>query len=129
MISVIEPNAGNCKICVGCSPLFGVVDSHKSCLEAEGKALSLVGKPIYYRRYAACGFLFTDAFDDWSAEAFLKHIYNDDYSLVDPDYTAARSANNAKVIAQTFWASRDSLNPGALAIPRSRRGRYGGSAG
>ncbi len=110
MFQAASPNLGNCKICGGPSPLFGVVDFNKSCLEAHGKTLSLSGKPVYYRRCGSCGFLFTDAFDDWSPEAFLKHIYNNDYAVVDPDYAAARPVNNAKAIAQTFGASRDVLS-------------------
>jgi SAM-dependent methyltransferase len=94
----------------GPSPLFGVVDFHKSCVEAQGKRLDLSGRPIYYRRCSACGFLFTDEFDDWSTEAFLKHIYNSDYVVVDPDYAGARPARNAKVVAETFRASRESLS-------------------
>jgi Methyltransferase domain len=110
MLLAADPNPCNCKVCGGPSPLFGVVDFHKSCIEAQGKTLTLSGKPIYYRRCISCEFLFTDAFDDWSPEAFLKHIYNDDYTIVDPDYTAARPVNNAKVIAQTFQSSRNSLS-------------------
>jgi methyltransferase family protein len=110
MITVGNPQSSSCKICGGPSPLFGVVDFHKSCLEAQGKSLRLSGKPVYYRRCTACEFLFADEFDDWSTEAFLKHIYNDDYSIVDPDYAAVRPIGNAKVIAQTFQSSREALS-------------------
>jgi|SRR3984893_17413219 len=110
MFMAVNPQPRDCKICGGCSPLFGVVDFHKSCIEAQGKCLNLSGKPIYYRRCTACGFLFTDEFDDWSSEAFLKYIYNNDYAVVDPDYVAARPTNNAKLIEQAFQASRDTLS-------------------
>jgi len=106
VLNVINPQPTACKICDGASPLFGVVDFHKSCIEARGKCLNVSGKPIYYRRCDACGFLFTEAFDDWSAQAFVKYIYNDDYVLVDPDYAAARPTNNAGVIAKAFQAAR-----------------------
>jgi hypothetical protein len=90
--------------------LFGVVDFHKSCIESQGKILDLSGRPIYYRRCSGCGFVFTDEFDDWSTEAFLAHIYNDEYILVDPDYVIARPTNNAKIIAEAFHASRNFLS-------------------
>jgi SAM-dependent methyltransferase len=110
MFPAANPNPLACKICGGPSPLYGVVDFHKSCLEAQGKLLSLSGTPIYYRRCRECAFVFTEAFDDWSPEAFLEHIYNNEYAFVDPDYVEARPMNNAKIIAQTFRASREALS-------------------
>ena len=53
-----------CKICGGTTALYGVVDLNKSCEEHRGFRLPLAGIPVYYRRCAGCGFLFTDAFDD-----------------------------------------------------------------
>ncbi len=47
MFMVVNPSPSNCKICGGASPLFGVVDFHKSCIEAQGKTLNLSGRPIY----------------------------------------------------------------------------------
>jgi hypothetical protein len=48
-------------------------------------------------------------FDDWSAEAFLAHIYNSSYIHVDPDYASARPVSNASAIAETLRAARDSI--------------------
>jgi hypothetical protein len=110
MLTIVDPNPCSCKICGNPSPLFGVVDFHKSCIEAQGKILDLSGKPIYYRRCTVCGFAFTREFDDWSTQAFLTHIYNHDYILVDPDYVAARPTSNAKVVAEIFLASRNDLS-------------------
>ncbi len=104
MFPVTNPSSINCKICDGSAPLIGVVDFHKSCIELNGKKLSLSGIPIYYRRCQRCGFLFTTAFDDWSHGAFTRHIYNADYEIVDPDYELARPAANARLICQ--WLSR-----------------------
>ncbi len=72
--------------------------------------MNVSGKPIYYRRCDACGFLFTEAFDDWSPEALLKYIYNDDYVLVDPDYVVVRPTNNAGVVAKAFEGARAELS-------------------
>jgi SAM-dependent methyltransferase len=110
LFTIVNPNPSGCKICGGPSPLFGVVDFHKSCIEARGKILNLSGRPIYYRRCTNCAFTFTDEFDDWSTEAFLAHIYNHEYAVVDPDYGVARPTSNAKVIAETFLASKNSLS-------------------
>ncbi len=93
-----------CKVCDGSAPLYGVVDFHKSCQEERGFRLPLSGLPIYYRRCANCQFLFTDAFDDWSTEQFKRHIYNDGYLTVDPDYLTERPRSNAEVVARLWGA-------------------------
>src|SRR5580692_5710694 len=110
MLTVVNPQLRECKICSRPSPLFGVVDFHKSCIEAQGRCLNISGKPVYYRRCTGCGFLFTEQFDDWSVEAFLKYIYNQDYKIVDPDYMEVRPANNAKVIERAFAGSRGTIS-------------------
>jgi 2-polyprenyl-6-hydroxyphenyl methylase/3-demethylubiquinone-9 3-methyltransferase len=91
-----------CKICGQAAPLYGVVDFNKSCEEHRGLRLPLAGIPIYYRRCTACGFLFTDAFDDWSVDEFRAHIYNDGYATVDPDYQTARPNANAETVLK-YW--------------------------
>src|ERR1700753_3372980 len=109
MVKIGNRDARDCKIGSGPSPLFGVVDFHKSCIEAQGQRLPLSGRPIYYRRCTACGFAFTDEFDDWSAETFLAHVYNSSYIHVDPDYTSVRPLSNASVVANTFRDARESI--------------------
>jgi hypothetical protein len=91
-----------CKICAGASSLFGVVDMHRPC-EIGGASPPLSGVPIYYRRCAACGFLFTDAFDDWNHDQFKAHIYNDGYIAFDPGYLTTRPTANANMVAN-LWA-------------------------
>jgi SAM-dependent methyltransferase len=98
-----------CKICGGQSPLFGVVDLTKCCEEARGKRLPLSGIPVYYRRCRICGFLFTDAFDDWSEADFKAGIYNAGYLEVDPDYKEVRPHGNAELVQQLFGASKAEL--------------------
>ena len=93
-----------CKICGGPAPLYGVVDFHKCCEELRGFRLPLSGVPIYYRRCQTCGFLFTDAFDNWSDDQFRDHIYNTDYHMVDPDYRVARPSSNAVSVVQLWGA-------------------------
>jgi 2-polyprenyl-6-hydroxyphenyl methylase/3-demethylubiquinone-9 3-methyltransferase len=97
-----SPTPISCKICDGASALFGVVDMHRPC-EIGGARLPLSGVPVYYSRCAACGFLFTDAFDDWSHDQFKTHIYNDGYIAFDPEYLTKRPSNNATVVG-SLWA-------------------------
>ena len=98
-----------CKVCQGPSPLFGVVDFHKSCLEQHGLRLEVSGHPVYYRRCKQCAFTFTNLFDPWTKEEFSRYIYNDFYITVDPDFVETRPALNAALVAQTFSASRSSI--------------------
>jgi len=98
-----------CKICESPSPLYGLVDFHKSCEDGRSLRLPLSGVSIYYRRCPTCGFLFTDAFDDWSADQFKSHIYNDDYHHVDPDYRTGRPSMNAKNVLDLFGAIRSDM--------------------
>jgi SAM-dependent methyltransferase len=65
--------------------------------------------PVYYRRCSVCGFLFADAFDDWSEAEFKAHIYNAGYLAVDPDYTEKRPRGNAGVVEQMFGAHKTEL--------------------
>lgn len=95
-----------CKICGSPAPLFGVVDFHQSCADIRGVQFRLSGLPIYYRRCSNCSFLFTDAFDDWSLEQFKTHIYNEDYKLVDPDYSESRPRENAGAVARLWGPLR-----------------------
>jgi 2-polyprenyl-6-hydroxyphenyl methylase/3-demethylubiquinone-9 3-methyltransferase len=91
-----------CKICQGAADLYGVVDLHRPCLVPGTARPPLSGVPVYYRRCGTCGFLFTDAFDDWSHEQFKAHIYNDGYGAFDPEYQTIRPNNNAKVVGD-LW--------------------------
>ena len=95
---MIDASEKSCKICDGPSPLVGVVDFHKSCLEFGQTYLTLAGIPIYYRRCRQCGFLFTTAFDDWSPQGFARHVYNADYIVVDPDYQRVRPEGNVGLV-------------------------------
>jgi 2-polyprenyl-6-hydroxyphenyl methylase/3-demethylubiquinone-9 3-methyltransferase len=100
-----NPGALACKICGGESRLFGLIDFNRSCEEARGHVLPLSGVAVYYRRCARCGLLYTDAMDDWPHEDFARHIYNDAYVQVDPDFETVRPDGNAAVIDLTFSAS------------------------
>jgi SAM-dependent methyltransferase len=91
-----------CKICGSPAPLFGVVDFHQPCGDPRRVRFHLSGVPIYYRRCDNCNFLFTDVFDDWTAEQFKTHIYNEEYKLVDPDYLGGRPRENAAAVVR-LW--------------------------
>lgn len=85
----------HCKVCGGSTALFDVVDFAKSC-DARLYPDGLSAVPVYYRRCAECGFIFTDFFDDFAPRQWSTHIYNDDYyQRVDPAYADRRPASNA----------------------------------
>ena len=114
-----SPEAVPCKICGAAAALYGVVDFNRCCEEARRRYLPLIGIPIYYRRCHSCGFLFSDGFDDWTADDFKRHVYNGDYLAVDPDYAEARPAFCAGLIARLFGKDK----------ARLRVLDYGGGAG
>ena len=110
MQTIAPPSVSfECKVCEGNSPLFGVVDFHKSCIEQQGRRLEISGHPVYYRRCQRCAFTFTNLCDPWTREDFFRYIYNDFYVTVDPDFAETRPAGNAALVAQTFAASRTSI--------------------
>jgi len=98
-----------CKICRQPAPLFGVVDFNRNCQIPNCVKLPLTGTPVYYRRCNACGFLFTDAFDNWTQDEFKTHIYNADYVAVDPGYLDVRPRNNADVVRKVFATHKQNL--------------------
>ncbi|HLJ65542.1 MAG TPA: class I SAM-dependent methyltransferase [Stellaceae bacterium] len=105
MIMQVKPATGTptpCKVCGAPSPLHGVVDFNKACIDQNDQVLPLAGLPIYYRRCQNCDFMFTDAFDDWGQDDYKNYIYNDDYLKVDPDYIERRPTGNAQLIARLF---------------------------
>jgi len=95
-----------CKCCGRPAELYGVVDFHKNCNIKQGNVLPLSGIPIYYHQCAACGFIFTSAFDGFSPEDFARHIYNSEYIQVDPQYLDVRPNANAKEIAYLLKESK-----------------------
>jgi SAM-dependent methyltransferase len=91
-----------CKCCGATAFPYGVVDFHKNCEILRRKVLDVSGVPIYYYRCPACRFLFTTAFDHFTTDDFLRHVYNEEYHLVDPDYRDERGRWNAELLAGLF---------------------------
>jgi len=98
-----------CKICGAAAAVYGTVDFHKCCMEWRGFRLPPSGVQITYRRCASCGFLFTDAFDDWSEAQFSEHIYNADYLAVDPEYPRLRPRANAELVDRLWGQHKERL--------------------
>lgn len=96
-----------CKCCGASAFPYGVVDFHKNCeIARRRRVLGVSGVPIYYHRCPECGFLFTTAFDAFSKDDFLEHVYNDEYVLVDPDYLGDRARANAEMLMALFAGDR-----------------------
>ena len=102
MAFAANPAPIKCEICGADSYLCGVVDFHKSCLEGQDRRIPLLGIPIYFRHCGNCGFLFCDSFLNWEKADFERHIYNEDYVLVDPDYIERRPNLNAHLTHRLF---------------------------
>jgi len=87
-----------CKICGAEAPLFEVVDFNRNC-HPQKYSHGLVGVPVYFHRCNQCGFVFTRAFDEFSADNWRRFVYNEEYfANLDPDYKATRPRLNAEVL-------------------------------
>lgn len=91
-----------CPVCdAACVPL-GEVDFNKNCEEARGIRLPYTGRMVQYVTCTGCGYSFAPGFAGWSHADFQREIYNDQYVLVDPDYTGARARENARFLIESF---------------------------
>jgi 2-polyprenyl-6-hydroxyphenyl methylase/3-demethylubiquinone-9 3-methyltransferase len=95
-----------CKICASPTSLFDVVDFAKTC-DYGIYPSRLLAVPVYYRKCASCGFVFTDFFDDFSTTQWGAHVYNDEYKRIDPDYLENRPRANSKLIDGLLGARKD----------------------
>ncbi|MGC8642806.1 MAG: class I SAM-dependent methyltransferase [Isosphaeraceae bacterium] len=107
--SVCSP-VTRCKCCGGEAFAYGVVDFHKNCENRRHFSLGMSGVPIYYHRCVHCQFIFSTAFDEFTTEDFLRDVYNDAYSVVDPDHHDVRPRKNAETVSRLFPGTR----PGRL---------------
>jgi hypothetical protein len=55
----------------------------------------------------AFGFLFTPFFDDWTHDDFRRFVFNEDYTIVDPDYVDRRPTQMAEQMARLLNGYQD----------------------
>jgi len=105
------PTETNCKCCSHVAELYGVCDFSKRTDDGDSGVLSskAAGIPIYYYRCGSCGFVFSRQFDHFTHEDFAKKIYNEEYSLIDPEHLEKRPKANARLIKNFFSAYKDEL--------------------
>lgn len=119
-----------CKCCGARAVPFANVDVSRSCEDRHGTPIfPPSGRQVAYLCCAACGFLFTAAFDALSDEELGATIYNADYVLADPDFAEARPRFLADMLAQLMAPLRGPLRcldfgggRGALAALMRARG-------
>lgn len=107
--SVCSEPTSNCKCCGQTARLFDVCDFNKSCEEVRGTFLPYSGIPVYYYKCSQCGFIFTRIFDDFRGEDFVKHIYNEAYVTVDPDFERVRPQKMAELVNDLFSGAKRDL--------------------
>jgi hypothetical protein len=88
-----------CKVCSGQTAAFDIVDFNKSC-DQRLYPFGFSYIPVIYHRCEACSFIFTTFCDSWTSADFSRFIYNDDYILVDSEYTGSRATRMASTIAE-----------------------------
>jgi SAM-dependent methyltransferase len=74
------------------------VDFNKSCEDRPEPLLPPAGWSVEYHLCGRCGFCFAPALHAWRHEDFARHVYNDAYVTVDPDYLGARPEANASAL-------------------------------
>lgn len=81
-----------CKICGAHSPVIDVLDFNKICGPPTAYFQnSKIGVGVEYRRCLRCNFIFTEFFDDFTADLWLTFVYNPDYyNSIDPEYASIR---------------------------------------
>ena len=109
MSTAVQPalaTKARCKCCGALAYLYGSVDFHKNCESRRREVLHPSGVPIRYHRCPSCHFVFTTDFDGFTHDDFRRHIYNDAYVLVDPDYREERPRANAGTLINLFPDAR-----------------------
>ena len=71
--------------------------------------MELSGIAIYYFTCRECQFTFAPEFENWKESDFSEHIYNEQYTYIDPDYTDIRPRNNAELLDRLFGIYKDSI--------------------
>ncbi len=91
-----------CKICESTAVLSGLIDFSRD-LYGRNRASGLnLDIPVPYYKCRDCEFGFTPSFDNWTAEDFRTHVYNDDYHLYDPRYAEERPRKTSMIFQKLF---------------------------
>lgn len=86
---------------------FDVVDFNKFCAVDDYYRFGFSGVPVYYYSCSLCSLIFTEYFDNWTANDFSSAIYNADYIKVDGDYESARPVAFANEMAARWGDCSD----------------------
>ena len=100
-----------CPCCASQTELFGtkefnITGNDYFCGERQFEDS---GVDIPYYRCQSCGYLFTNAMDDWSDDDFKNLIYNDEYIKTDPPFTYDRPKGNADLLDKIFGKNKGVL--------------------
>jgi 2-polyprenyl-3-methyl-5-hydroxy-6-metoxy-1,4-benzoquinol methylase len=89
-------------VCGGLYRLHHIVDFSHSCESRNGLELPKTDSFVEYHECENCGTIHAPTFDDWTDEEFSKHIYNDEYIKVDPEYVETRPSHFVNEIENRF---------------------------
>jgi len=92
-----QNSSHGCKICGGAARPLDILDLNKACNSGRFPTdPSFV--PVIYWQCRRCFFVFTNYFDEFSAEEWQAHIYNENYLSVDPDFQHERPLVNVRML-------------------------------
>jgi 2-polyprenyl-6-hydroxyphenyl methylase/3-demethylubiquinone-9 3-methyltransferase len=100
-----------CPCCDGTTSYFGSKEFNISGNDyfAGARQFPDSGIKIPYYACGSCGYLFTNAMDNWSHDDFKNHVYNDAYIKTDPPFTYDRPKGNADLLERLFGGARSVL--------------------
>ncbi len=95
-----------CKICRSPSSRFDMLDFEKFVSPTPfTRSLSCV--PVIYWRCSQCRFIFTAFFDRFTPSLWSRHVYNDQYHVVDGEFAEIRPSLDAKAVQSYFPDLKD----------------------
>lgn len=94
-----------CAICASVHILlFGKKDFNSSCNDffAKKHIFAKSGLLINYYKCQHCGFIWSNALDQWDHKQFRKFIYNHEYGLTDTPFEYERPEKNALLLESIY---------------------------
>ena len=99
----------SCPICKDKAVLRDVVDFNRNCEGIIDEQFPVLGKAVYYAKCKSCDLIYAPEFSNWSHEDFAREIYNEKYSLIDPDYLIDRPKRNKILINNIFMNGKTEI--------------------
>ena len=107
--ALLDTKLRYCKICDNLSKVYGTLDLSET--NNKNIRFSKTGCIVTYNKCEVCGILFSSSFDNWTIKDFSDHIYNEDFSTIDPSIvTGERARSYAQTVSNLFANFKASIS-------------------